>query len=377
MEKPQQYQTNLRELIEENGYTFKEVSEETGISLSALFIYARGERPIPHQSRSEIAGVIGCSSTDIVSKRQSKPETRKVVVTDDLLSELEDDLADRWNLYHTAGAKFAGLGLDVKLQEVDMLAQVVKDTRWSAQMLELLTMGYQLQSCVLRDMMNYRQSHIAYQKAFDIATILEDQELMVSALAREGVTLIQQEKPEVAIIYLTGALNILDGYDSSVLRGYILQGLSEAYAKANMADESWRSIERAEEYQTDQVHIQERSLIRGVTTASIAAQKGVNAVLLREYQRAILLLDKSLKTYDTSLIRGYARLLTQKAEAFLGLGTIDACTSLAQEALLLARGAGSSKTTARVQALYNRLQQSHWRKESGVVQLGTALRDNE
>jgi transcriptional regulator with XRE-family HTH domain len=48
MIKAQQYETNLRELIEENGYTFKEVSEETGFSLSALFIYARGERSIPH-----------------------------------------------------------------------------------------------------------------------------------------------------------------------------------------------------------------------------------------------------------------------------------------------------------------------------------------
>jgi len=279
----QQYQTNLRELIEENGYTFKEVSEETGISLSALFIYARGERSIPHESRYKIARVVGCSVTDVVSKKQPQREVSQKIIADGFLSELKDDLMDRWNLYHTAGAKYACLGLDAKLQEVDMLAQVVKDTRWSAQMLECRTMGYQLQSCVLRDMMNYRQSHIAYQRAFDIARILEDQELMVSALAREGVTLIQQEKPQEAVIYLTGALNILDGYDSSVLRGYIFQGLSEAYAKADMADESWRSVEKAEGYQTDQVHVQERSLIRGVTTASIVAQKGVNAVLLREH----------------------------------------------------------------------------------------------
>lgn len=40
MAESQQYETNLRELIEENGYTFKEISDETGISLNALFIYA-------------------------------------------------------------------------------------------------------------------------------------------------------------------------------------------------------------------------------------------------------------------------------------------------------------------------------------------------
>jgi tetratricopeptide (TPR) repeat protein len=317
-----QYETNLRELIEGNGYTFKEVSEETGISLSALFIYARGERSIPHESRYKIARVIGCSVADVISKKQPQREVSQKIVADDFLSELEDDLMDRWNLYHTAGARYAYLGLDAKLQELDRLAQIVEGTRWSTQVLTLLAMEYQLQSCVLRDMMNYRQSHIAYQKAFDVARALEDQELMVSALAREGVTLIQQEKPQEAVIYLTGALNILDGYDSSVLRGYALQGLSEAYAKANRTDESWKSVEQAEGYRTDQVHVQERSLIRGVTTASIAAQKGVNAVLLREHQRAVTLIDESLKTYDTSLTRGYARLLVQKAEAFLGLGTM-------------------------------------------------------
>jgi transcriptional regulator with XRE-family HTH domain len=377
MIKLQQYETNLRQLIEENGYTFKEVSEETGISLSALFIYARGERSIPHESRYKIARVIGCSVTDVISKKQPQRETGQRILADDFLSELGDDLANRWNLYHTTGAKYADLGLGAKLQELDGLVQIVEGTRWFTQVLTLLTTGYQLQSCVLRDMMNYRHSHVAYQKAFDVARTLEDQVLMVSALAREGVTLVQQEKPQEAIIYLTGALNILDDNDSSVLRGYIHQGLSEAYAKAKMTDESWRSIERAEGYQTDQVHIQERSLIRGVTRASIVAQKGVNAVLLRDHHRAIVLIDESLKMYDSSLVRGYARLLIQKAEAFLGLGTIDACVHYAQEALSLARGVESSKTVARVQSLYNQLQQSHWRKEPGVIQLGKALMGNK
>jgi hypothetical protein len=99
-------------------------------------------------------------------------------------------------------------------------------------------------------------------------------------------------------------------------------------------------------------------------------------LLLREHQRAVTLIDESLKTYDTSLTRGYARLLVQKAEAFLGLGTIDACVHHVQEAFSLAKGAGSSKTIARVQALHSRLQQSHWRKEPGVIQLGIALRGN-
>src|SRR5947209_14390171 len=77
MVKAHHYETNLRELIEENGYTFKEISEETGISLSSLFIYARGERSIPHENRYKIARAIGCSVTDIVSKKPPQHGERK------------------------------------------------------------------------------------------------------------------------------------------------------------------------------------------------------------------------------------------------------------------------------------------------------------
>lgn len=373
MREEQPYETNLRELIEENGYTFKEVSEETGISLSALFIYARGKRSIPHESRVQIAKVIGCNATDILSKKHSQRELHRKIMAHDFLGKLETGLVDRWNLYYTVGVKYAYPGLDATLQELNKLVQTGEGLQGSSQALALLAMGYQLQSCILRDMMDYRRSHIAYQKAFNFATLLEDQELMISALAREGVTYIQQEKPQEAIIYLTSALNILDEHDSSALREYILQGLSEAYAKAKMVDNSHKSLEQAENYCTDQVHIQERSLIRGVTTTSLIAQKGVNSVLLCEYQQAIVLIDESLKTYDVALTRGYARLLIQKAEALWGLGTVDACVHHAQEALSLAKGAGASKTITRVQSLYSRLQQSHWRKEPSVISLGVAL----
>jgi tetratricopeptide (TPR) repeat protein len=112
-----------------------------------------------------------------------------------------------------------------------------------------------------------------------------------------------------------------------------------------------------------------------VTTASIAAQKGVNAVLLQEHQRAIQLFDESLTTYDRSLLRAYARILIQKAEAFFGLGTIDACVQYAQEALSYLKDTGAHKTMASVQSLSGRLQHSPWRKEPGVIALALALKE--
>ncbi len=82
--------------------------------------------------------------------------------------------------------------------------------------------------------------------------------------------------------------------------------------------------------------------------SSIAAQKGVNAVLLHDYRRALALIDKSLTKYDPTFIRGRSRLLAQKAEAYYGLGFIDESAITAEEALTFAQSVGSNKTVARV-----------------------------
>lgn len=84
-------------------------------------------------------------------------------------------------------------------------------------------------------------------------------------------------------------------------------------------------------------------------------------------------MDKSLSTYDPAFIRGRARLLSQKAEAFYGLGHIDESVTIAEEALRLARSVGANKTLARVRTLHTTLLQSPWRKERSIARLGAVL----
>jgi hypothetical protein len=93
-----------------------------------------------------------------------------------------------WELYHTGGTVRVVDGLDIWIKELTNVARLAQGTVWYQRTLALLTMGYQLQCCVLRDMMNYVQSTIAYQKAFHVAQELDDVELMAAALARQGVT---------------------------------------------------------------------------------------------------------------------------------------------------------------------------------------------
>lgn len=427
------YPNRIGYCIKKYGYTYTEVAEEISVSRRTLSYYISGERAAPRYCLEKIARLLGCEVEELIGTQPSSilmltDEQKRVlsallnrnsklltegprndasdsslqlllqqvigipdtsyklsstgpfpieqsnkIVTGEFTSILESDIAARWELYHTAGASRASIGLDAYVKEITKISQLALDTPWYPRMQALLTTGYQLQSCILRDLMKYRQAHVAYQKAFDIAQELDDPEFMASALQREGVTLIQQDKPKEAIIYLTGALNVIDGCNFPTLRVHIFQALSEANAKTKQTQASWDSIEQAEKAQVQQGQSQERSLLRRVTPASIAAQKGVNTVLLCDYDHAITLIDQSLKTYNPSVIRGRARLIVQKAEAFFGLGMLDDCTSNALEALLLARAAGSNKTIARVTTLYTALTESSWRKEQSVIQLGKAL----
>jgi tetratricopeptide (TPR) repeat protein len=166
--------------------------------------------------------------------------------------------------------------------------------------------------------MEYAQAQEAYKKAYQVAKELGDEELIGSALARQGVTFIQQDKPKEAIKYLTGALHTIDRFSVPVLKGYTLQALSEAYAKAQQSQESWRSLGQAERILERHEHSQEKSRSR-FNSSSVLAQKGVDAVLLQDHECAIALIDKSLINYDPTMIRGRARLIAQRAEAYCGL----------------------------------------------------------
>ena len=189
---------------------------------------------------------------------------------------------------------------------------------------------------------------------------------------REGLTLIQQEKPLEAIKYLKGALKTIHYLGLPTLKAYTLQGLSEAYAKAQQAQECWRSIGQLEHILGQREQTTERSNTC-LNIASVTAQKGINAVLLHDHRRALSLMDKSLTTYDPALIRGRARLLAQKAEAYYGLGYIDETVTIAEEAITLARSIGANKTLARVRILHTDLLQSPWRKERSIARLGAVL----
>jgi tetratricopeptide (TPR) repeat protein len=236
----------------------------------------------------------------------------------------------------------------------------------------LLAVSYQLQSCLSRDLLQYADAHRAYQQAAQIVRGLDDAELLAAAMARDDVTLLQEGRPGDAIIMLQGALDTIKHAGLPALRGYLLQALSEAYASVAEPQACWRAIGLAERVLEREDVLLETSTVR-FSAASVIAQKGVDAVLLRDDDRAVALIDKSLATYDPTQVRGRARLLAQKAEAYSRLGHLDACVATAEEALTLANAVGSAKTVARVERLHATLEGSRWRREPAVHRLGALL----
>jgi DNA-binding SARP family transcriptional activator len=331
--------------------------------------------------RAIVAALGGVPFTDwmLSSNLLSDASQPRTLLQEDLLTFFERTVTNLWNLYYSDGAGQVIHEIAPLMRAITGLLAFAQGSAQHKRILTLLTLGYQLQCCVLRDQMDYAQAHIAYQRAFDAAKELEDVALMASALAREGVTFIQQEQPEQALLYLNTALPIIDGHPLPLLKGYILQALSEAHAKLHQDQACWQNLAAAEKsVLVDQERLPEKNvgLIR-CNTVSIMAQKGVDAVLLQDYAQAVHLISSSLVTYDPRLVRGRARLVAQQAEAYYGLGVLDACIQSALEALTLAQSVGSNKTRSRIEKLHADLCQSRWRKEESVAHLGAMLHESQ
>ena len=370
----------LREARHKKGWSQQQLADFSGLSLSTIQ-RAESGKPIRIDSIQRLCECFQQSPEQLGlirsnDKNQNTSNTLHMVhpkeiddiLCSDYLSILENDIKNRWTLYHTGGANLAYEGLNTLINHIKKCVYLSHGDDLYPRALTLLSMGYQLQGSILRDMMNYTEAHLAHRKALLIAQKLFDPELISAALVREGITLNQRESPTDAIINFKRALETIKHLGYATLEGYVLQALSEAQAKLQQSRECWHSISLAEKALESQSSTTERSLTR-FNHASLTAQKGVNAMFLNEYKLAIELIDKSLISYNPTLIRGRARLFAQKAEAYFILGIIDACVDNLKKAYALARSSGSSKVMDKVKAQYCNLTHSKWRKDRYVTEL--------
>ena len=307
-----------------------------------------------------------------LEEEQQKREAFHLLFNDDPMLFIEDMVATRWQTHLMGGPSNVAQGMGRMVREVEHLAQRFQGGEWHQRVHTQLCMVYQLHGSVQGDLLHYEQALAQYRLAFTLAKELNDSELKAAIRVREAIIFMRQENPLQAIDYLHDALNMISGSGFPRLRGNILAMLSEAYAKSKQAQECWRSIGLARRVLEQNITLPERSH-RIFHASLVTAHEGVDALLLCDYDRAIRLLDKSLKLYNPTLTPSRARLLARKAEAYYGLQEIDACAAIAMEAVTLSSAVGAKNTLLRVRNLHTTLQQSPWKKEPAVIHLGLAL----
>ena len=320
-----------------------------------------------------LVGLLGipASQLDLTGEPPWSKKSR-LHVNNDTMGFFENELAMRWEVHKVSGPRLAAQGMDMWMTQIKSFTEEAQGTPWHRRALAVLSLSYQLEGSILRDTMVYNQAHEAFQNAFRVAGELENPELIAAALLREGTVYIHQEQPLEAIKFCNGALEHIKDLGFLNLRGNILQARAEAYALAQKPQDCWRSIGLAEHILGQENQREEKSYIR-FHAAYTTSSKGVYALLLHDYGRAIPLLDKGLMTYDPTSIPSHARFWSRKAEACYGARKIDESIEAAQKAFDLAHSVGATHVIERVQKLHTTLDQSRWRNEKGMRSLAASL----
>jgi len=246
------------------------------------------------ERRAFLVKLLGIPATLMVLENEEWLSGKKtnLIFNDDPMGFLEDIVATRWKTHLMGGPLNAAHGLDRVVKEVVHFERRVQGKAWHQRALTQLSLIYQLQGSVAGDMMQYEQAFESYKAAFVVATELNDVELMAAIRVREGVLFMRQELPLQAITVLKEGIRLIEGYGYSQLKGNILTILSEAHAKAQQTQECWRMIGLAESTLEQRASRHERSY-RTCNISSVLAHKGVDALLLHDFDRALRLIEKS------------------------------------------------------------------------------------
>ena len=308
--------------------------------------------------------------------QEQQIEQTMLLYNDDPMSFLEDMVKAHWTTFLIGGPLHTAGGLGRLVKAVESFAQGVPERGWYRRAHTQLCMVYQLQGTIADGLLHHQQALEWYQKAHVIGWELQDAELMGEILMRQGVMALHKQQPREAITYLAHALDLVQGKGVPLLRGNILSLLSQAHAKVGQAQECWRNIGLAERVLEQTEQAQERSHI-DFRAELVDARKGVDALILQDYGRALRLLDKSLKTYPPTRVPARARYIARQAEAYYGQRNIDYCAEAAKEAFTLASAVERKSTLVRVKQLHTKLLHDGWTRERGTVELGVMIAEYE
>ena len=400
MDKTQHYETNLRTVIEECGYTFKEVAEETGISPSALFLYARGERAIPHDSRYKIAHVLGCSPLDIMSKKRPRQEAGQSVVAADALARREADRIDQqYGALLLPGHEFGGdelLTVDhngiMVLYELYMSghphrveALLPLYAMQTAAMCDaggmlllpaarLASLAQQLVCELATDREDFDVAQISGQRAFDYAQLARDPNLEVAALIKQGSLGFHRHDGRLARRAYDQAIALAsDERVTPLLRGRAYAGAAEVYAMRGEKQDALRAMSLAYDQFPAQPEQDPAYPYLYASRYSLhvygACQTQLFLSCPEEAQKALELLEREGNTDAAEEPITRLDLLYYQAEIQVQQADQEAVLATLTEAAQLALQLGSTLYFRKLAAIYQDVH-AHWPHDKAVRLIG-------
>jgi len=358
---------------EKMGLTQKQLADELRVHERTILRLESTPMVRSISRRWFLVGLLGIPASQLDLEGEPPwSKKRHLPVNNDCMGFFESELRIRWQFYKMSGSGNASPGIDAWTGQVEEFVKSCQGTPWHKRALALLSMTYQLEGSIFRDGRQYTQTYTLFENAYRVAHEANNDELMAATLLREGMAYMAQEKPFQAITNFNGALDHIKDLSFPRLRGKLLQARAEAYALAQRPEECWTSVGLATHHLGQEEHSQEQNQAI-FSASSVTVWKGLYALLLRDYERAITLFDKGLISYDPSLAPDRARFLSRKAEAYYGAHRVGDAIETAQEALTLAASIGKQSTIERVRTLHTQLVRSKWRNETGLKALGASL----
>jgi len=426
------YPNALRACIKQAGYSFREVSKETGIPESTLYDWAAGKRPIPHHERKILAALLGCSVEALTPKQASNASIR--VETPDMLqsyyesappqAQQGDDMNTKRRLILLRAMSVAGIAFVTPLEplldaepwtrmaqattkpsSVDpavlMHFEKLNEACWHmsngselATVEQLLPMYLPQLSILAQQASTYQpiaagiasQGHLlsyvvaSHQENFQLALdhckqarmygqIAQNRNLEAVALIRQGVVGLHRRRPYQALEAFEEARKFIDEV-SPLLRARLYANLGEVQGKLRMEQVARRSIGLAQENFPDYPENDLVSLYLSFSKSGLYLHEGL---ALLDLQRPIEALDALLQIdglHPKMDISERSRIdvLNQQALAAGTKGDLEQFRLYLEAAVTSAVKIGSDLRYSEAWEMYRRVQDM-WSREPQVRNL--------
>jgi tetratricopeptide (TPR) repeat protein/lambda repressor-like predicted transcriptional regulator len=413
------YPNELRVHIRKAGYSFREVSQETGVPESTLYDWAAGNRPIPHTERKIFAHLLGCpievlapepslavatsvpvnhllqykqehlllseqQGYDMDKKRRlilraigivgtafvasfeqllevepwrgiAQAATKPSSITMDTLVPFQKLTEACWHMSNGSELDTVEQLLPTYLPQLAILAQ--QTSIYQSIAAGIAAQGYLLSYVIASNREEFKLAFSHCQKARTYAQIAHDANLEAVALIRQGVVGLHRKRPYQTLESYKEALQFVDDV-SPLIRTRLYASLCEVQGKLGMEQEARRNIGLAQESFPDDTTLDPASLYIHFSKSGLYLHEGLALLDLHKPGEALdtLLNIDGLHPKLAISERSRIDVLNQQALAAGGKGDLEQFHLYLEGAVTSAHKLGSDLRYSEAWDVYTRVQ---------------------